>query len=155
MLRRAAEPAVGHIAFRVREDADLSALGKAFAGLGCDCRWEEGERGQGPGLRVLDPFGFPLEFFREMDVVEPLTQAFHLQRGAPIMRFDHVNLHVTHVERTLEHWLGPRLPLLGVHLHRGRGRADHRRVGAAQVDGARPRADRRARARACITSAST
>jgi 3,4-dihydroxyphenylacetate 2,3-dioxygenase len=105
VLRRAAEPAVGHIAFRVREDADLSALGKAFGALGCDCRWEEGERGQGPGLRVLDPFGFPLEFFREMDVVEPLTQAFHLQHGAPIMRFDHVNLHVTHVERTLEHWL--------------------------------------------------
>jgi 3,4-dihydroxyphenylacetate 2,3-dioxygenase len=105
VLRQAAAPAVGHIAFRVREDADLAALGKAFAALGCDCRWEEGERGQGPGLRVLDPFGFPLEFFREMDVVEPLTQAFHLQRGAPVMRFDHVNLHVTHVERTLEHWL--------------------------------------------------
>jgi catechol 2,3-dioxygenase len=105
VLRQAAEPAVGHIAFRVREDSDLTALGKAFAALGCDCRWEEGERGQGPGLRVLDPFGFPLEFFREMDVVEPLTQAFHLQRGAPVMRFDHVNLHVTNVERTLEHWL--------------------------------------------------
>jgi catechol 2,3-dioxygenase len=90
----------------VREDADLAALGKFFAALGCDCRWEEGERGQGPGLRVLDPFGFPLEFFREMEIVEPLTQAFHLQRGAPVMRFDHLNLHVTHVERTLEHWLG-------------------------------------------------
>jgi catechol 2,3-dioxygenase len=106
VLRRAGEPAVDHIAFRVREDADLSALGKAFGAMGCECRWEEHERGQGPGLRVLDPFGFPLEFFREMAVVEPLTQAFHLQRGAPIMRFDHVNLHVTHVERALEHWLG-------------------------------------------------
>jgi catechol 2,3-dioxygenase len=105
VLREAAAPAIGHIAFRVREDSDLQALGKAFEGLGCACRWDEGERGQGPGLRVQDPFGFPLEFFREMAVVEPLTQAFHLQRGAPIMRFDHVNLHVTHVERTLEHWL--------------------------------------------------
>jgi catechol 2,3-dioxygenase len=105
VLRQDEKPAVGHIAFRVRDDADLTALGKTFTALGCHCRWEEGERGQGPGLRVLDPFGFPLEFFREMDVVEPLTQAFHLQRGAPVMRFDHVNLHVTHVERTLEYWL--------------------------------------------------
>ena len=116
-----------------REDADLTALGKAFAARGCDCRWEEGERGQGPGLRVLDPFGFPLEFFREMDVVEPLTQAFHLQRGAPVMRFDHVNLHVTHVERTLEHWLDLGFRCSEYISTDGPEERRHRRLGAAQV----------------------
>ena len=113
------------------------ALGKRSARSAATAAGRRARAARAPALRVLDPFGFPLEFFRAMDVVEPLTQAFHLQRGAPIMRFDHVNLHVTHVERTLEHWLD-----LGFrcseYISTDGARSGSRRVGAPQGDRARP-----------------
>jgi 3,4-dihydroxyphenylacetate 2,3-dioxygenase len=56
-------------------------------------------------LRVWDPFGFPLEFFHEMAQFETQLQRFDLQRGAPIMRFDHFNIHSPQVEETLLLWL--------------------------------------------------
>src|SRR5439155_14282010 len=68
--------------------------------------WQDDEAGQGRGLRVLDPAGFPLEFFHDMAAAEPLTQRFDLQRGAPVLRFDHVNLHVPDVAACAEFWLG-------------------------------------------------
>lgn len=106
VLRQAPEAAVGHLAFRVREPRDLELIEAEFRRRGGEPAWVEDEVGQGRGLRVSDPFGYPLEFFYEMDMVETRLQRFDIQRGAPVMRIDHFNLHVPDVERAAEFWLG-------------------------------------------------
>jgi 3,4-dihydroxyphenylacetate 2,3-dioxygenase len=104
-LRAAPAAGVDHIAFRVRAPADLDLLAEALARRGLAPVWHHGEPGQGPGLRVLDPAGFPLEFFHEMTATESLMQRFDRQRGAPVQRFDHVNLHVPDVAAAAAFWL--------------------------------------------------
>lgn len=95
VLRAGPEPLVDHIAYRVRDAADLDRLAAAYAALGCESRLVEGvEAGQGPALRVHDPLGFPLEFFHEMDQAECLLQRYDLYHGARVTRADHVNLYV-------------------------------------------------------------
>lgn len=103
-LREGPVAALDHAAFRVYEDADLDRLEADFRARGCTTRWVTDELAQGRGLRVQDPLGFPLEFFHAMDEVERHTQAFHLQRGAPVLRFDHVNFHVSQPERAFAFW---------------------------------------------------
>ncbi len=53
---------------------------------------------------MRDPFGFPLAFFCEMSQFDTQLQRFDLQRGAPIARIDHVNLHSPDVEATFRFW---------------------------------------------------
>ncbi len=60
----------------------------------------------GRSLRVWDPFGYPLEFFHAIEQFETQHQRFDLHRGAPILRFDHLNLHSPRVEDTFRFWLG-------------------------------------------------
>ena len=55
-------------------------------------------------LQVCDPFGYPLEFFHEMEQVETQLQRFDLHRGAPVLRFDHLNLHVPTMEAAFRFW---------------------------------------------------
>jgi catechol 2,3-dioxygenase len=104
VLHQGDRPAVDHVAFRVADPSDLERIADDFAGRGCDARWHVGEPGQGRAIRVIDPLGFPLEFFHEMQALESNTQQFHLHRGAPILRFDHVNFHVPDGERACALW---------------------------------------------------
>jgi 3,4-dihydroxyphenylacetate 2,3-dioxygenase len=55
-------------------------------------------------LRTFDPFGYPLEFFCEMGLVETKLQRFDLHRGAPILRLDHVNLHTPFMNEAFTFW---------------------------------------------------
>jgi 3,4-dihydroxyphenylacetate 2,3-dioxygenase len=105
ILRAGATAAVDHLALRVRSNDDLGRLAAEYERRGVETRWHDGELGQGRGLRVQDELGFPLEFFHDMDAAESQLQRFHLQRGAPILRFDHLNLHVPDVEAAASTWL--------------------------------------------------
>lgn len=106
VLRRASSPACARLAFRVRGDRDLDLIGEAFTGRGCVVREVDGElAGMGRAVRVWDPFGFPLEFFSEMERFETQLQRFDIQRGAPIMRMDHFNVHSPNCEETFAFWL--------------------------------------------------
>ncbi|HEX4033575.1 MAG TPA: 3,4-dihydroxyphenylacetate 2,3-dioxygenase [Solirubrobacteraceae bacterium] len=105
VLRQSATPAAAHLAFRVHEEEDLARLAEAFERGGVATRWVNDEPGQGPGLRVQDASGFPLEFFSTMEPAESQLRRFDLQRGAPVLRFDHFNLHVSDVENVVEQWL--------------------------------------------------
>ena len=53
---------------------------------------------------MRDHLGTPLEFFVAMELLPSVLQDYHLHRGAPIMRFDHVNLHSSRLEEALVHW---------------------------------------------------
>ena len=88
----------------------------------------------GRALRVWDPFGFPLEFFHEMSQFETQLQRFDLQRGAPIMRIDHFNIHSPDVEETFAFWQTLGFRCTEYISTDGAGRADHRRLAGAQAD---------------------
>ena len=101
------EPVAGvaRLGFRVRSDGDLDALGAVLAARGCETRIvEQGEAGMGRALHVRDPFGFPLAFFHELAQFDTQLQRFHEQRGAPVARIDHFNLHSADCEATFAFW---------------------------------------------------
>jgi 3,4-dihydroxyphenylacetate 2,3-dioxygenase len=105
VLRQGREPVVDHVAFRVRNEADLTPLQEHYEALGCSvARVEGAELGQGPAIRVHDPLGFPLEFFHGMEQVECLLQRYDLYRGARITRIDHANLYVPDVAQAYDHY---------------------------------------------------
>lgn len=106
VLREARTPAALRAAFRVRSEADLDALAPELERRGCELRWVTGAHvGMGRALRAWDPFGFPLEFFFEMTQFPTQLQHFHEQRGAPILRLDHFNLHSPQVEAGVDFWI--------------------------------------------------
>ncbi|MDI3340897.1 MAG: 3,4-dihydroxyphenylacetate 2,3-dioxygenase [Sphaerobacter sp.] len=100
ILAKAAAPGLGHIAYRVASEDDLTALHRLATARELPARWLQPgtERGQGQALRIQDPLGFPVEFYHEVERVPRLLQQFHLYRGTHVMRVDHVNLQVPDVE---------------------------------------------------------
>lgn len=105
VLRKAAAPACGRLSFRVRGERDLDLVAEEFERRGCVVRHVDGDLiGMGRAVRVWDPFGFPLEFFHAMEQFETQLQRFDIQRGAPIMRMDHFNIHSPRCEETLAFW---------------------------------------------------
>src|SRR5262249_46861331 len=106
VLRRGAIAAAGRVSFRVRSNDDLPLVAADFEARRCPIRWVDGElAGMGRALPGWDPFGFPLEFFHDMAQFETQLQRFDIQRGAPIMRLDHFNLHSPRVEEGVAFWL--------------------------------------------------
>ncbi|HEY2201268.1 MAG TPA: VOC family protein, partial [Solirubrobacteraceae bacterium] len=99
--------AAARLGFRVRSEDDLARLAERFTDLERPLRWIEAgsDPGMGRSLRVWDPFGYPLEFFHGIEQFETQHQRFDLHRGAPILRFDHLNLHSPRVEDTFRFWL--------------------------------------------------
>ena len=103
-----AQPAAAaRLGFRVRAEDDLDLAAAHFAQQGLTARWIEAgsDPGLGRALRVWDPFGYPLEFFGTIEQVATQHQRFDLHRGAPLLRFDHVNLHAPQVEDAFRFWL--------------------------------------------------
>jgi 3,4-dihydroxyphenylacetate 2,3-dioxygenase len=105
ILRRGAQPLVGHLAFRVWSEDDLDRLAADLVARDRPVRWlNNAEPGQGRGLRTQDPLGFPIEYFHTMAAAERLLQKFDRQRGAQVMRLDHFNLHIPDVAAGYEHY---------------------------------------------------
>jgi catechol 2,3-dioxygenase len=106
VLRKADAPAVERLGFRVRTDHDLDLLADWYGERGATVRMDDADlRGMtGRTLRVWDHLGTPLEFYVAMELLPSVLQDYHLHRGAPIMRFDHVNLHSSRLEEALVHW---------------------------------------------------
>jgi catechol 2,3-dioxygenase len=105
VLRRAETPAIGRLGLRVAGEEELDRAEAHLRGRGIETRWEQEQLGQGRTLRFQDPLGFPIDLFYAMDRAESRMQHFDQQRGAPILRFDHLNLHVPEIEAALGFWL--------------------------------------------------
>jgi catechol 2,3-dioxygenase len=107
ILRQAPVATAARLGFRVRSDHDLELLAEHFDAMDLNTQWYQPgtDPGMGRSLRVWDPFGYPLEFFHAMEQFEAQHQRFDLHRGAPILRFDHLNLHAPRVEDTFRFWL--------------------------------------------------
>ncbi|HWI74047.1 MAG TPA: 3,4-dihydroxyphenylacetate 2,3-dioxygenase [Baekduia sp.] len=107
ILRRSSVPTAARLGFRVRRESDLDLLAKDLTAQGLTTSWVDApDPGVGRVLRAWDPFGYPLEFFYEMQQFETQLQRFDLHRGAPILRFDHLNLHTPRPEDAFRFWTG-------------------------------------------------
>ncbi|MGH2843166.1 MAG: 3,4-dihydroxyphenylacetate 2,3-dioxygenase [Solirubrobacteraceae bacterium] len=108
ILRRGTFAAVSRLGFRVRRPEDLDRLAAFAEGKGLTTRWtlaEDNDPGFGCSLRLWDPFGYPLEFVCTVEQFEHRHQRFDLQRGAPLLRFEHLNIHSHEVEPMFRWWL--------------------------------------------------
>ena len=114
VLTKSTNSGVGHISFRVRRESDLQGIEQLFRDANLPVmRIDRGraEVGQGPAIRAQDPFGFPVEFFHEMEESEWLLQKFHRFEKAKIMRIDHVNILYPRVDPVSE-WYTNKLGFL-------------------------------------------
>lgn len=104
ILRKAATPGVGHIAFRVAHLDDLKKIAALYEQNGSPVKWiKKGfEEGQGEAVRIQDPSGLPIEFFHEIRQRERLLQRYDLYRGAHVMRLDHFNCQVPDVQKVYD-----------------------------------------------------
>ncbi|MUK88977.1 3,4-dihydroxyphenylacetate 2,3-dioxygenase [Ornithinibacillus sp. L9] len=100
VLKKADEPAVEALGYKVSSEADLEALSKMLEEKGYPTKWlEKGEQhAVGRTLRVQDNSGLPLEFFAEMEPMERLLQRYDLYKGSRMQRIDHFNCGVPDVE---------------------------------------------------------
>ncbi|MCY0865583.1 MAG: 3,4-dihydroxyphenylacetate 2,3-dioxygenase [Sulfobacillus sp.] len=126
VLTRADTPGVAHVGFRMASSEGLEALADYLVKLGLHTHWVDGEEpGIGKALRTIDPFGFPIEFFYQVDSVPWMLQHFDRYQGAEVMRLDHVNYITPHIQDAAEWYqshLGFRLSEYTVSVDNGRDR---------------------------------
>ncbi|GHC31989.1 3,4-dihydroxyphenylacetate 2,3-dioxygenase [Streptomyces cinnamoneus] len=107
VLRRADVAALDHIAYRVRTPGDVERAERFFGRLGCATRRVpagRGTRGVGDAVRVVDPLGFPIEFFHGIERAERLIQRYDLRHGAEVARLDHFNICTPDVAAAYAHY---------------------------------------------------
>ncbi|MBB5633561.1 3,4-dihydroxyphenylacetate 2,3-dioxygenase [Cryobacterium mesophilum] len=94
VLRQGPVPALAALAYRVRSQAEVAKAAAHFESLGCSVehRASGATRGIGEAVRVIDPLGFPVEFFYDADHVERYTRRYDVQGSGAISRLDHFNI---------------------------------------------------------------
>ncbi|MQA84581.1 MAG: 3,4-dihydroxyphenylacetate 2,3-dioxygenase [Streptosporangiales bacterium] len=106
ILTEGRTPAAARLAYRVRTPDDLDRAERFHRERGC--RTERvpagATRGVGEAVRVEDPLGFTLEFFRDIEPAERLIQRYDLRRGGHIARIDHFNLMVPDVPASYRYY---------------------------------------------------
>jgi catechol 2,3-dioxygenase len=106
VLRLGAVPALARLAYRVRGQSQVEAAARYFGELGVPVRRVPAGTtlGIGEAVRIVDPLGFPVEFFYDADHVERFTQRYDLQPGNAITRLDHFNVMVPDVRAAHDHY---------------------------------------------------
>lgn len=107
VLREGPVAALDHIAYRVRTPEDVDRAQRYFTALGAPVRRipaGDGTPGIGDAVRVVDPLGFPVEFFHDIERAERLIQRYDLMRGARIARLDHFNIVVPDIPAAYRHY---------------------------------------------------
>ena len=93
VLRRGEIAAVAAFSYRVRSSDDLDKAVAFYEELGCDVRREPNgfTKGIGDSVRVVDPLGFPYEFFFDTEHQERLSWRYDLHSPGELVRLDHFN----------------------------------------------------------------
>jgi len=100
-LTAAAEPGLGHVAWRARSPQGLARRVAAIEAAGLGRGWSDGETGHGRAFRFETPDGHPMELFWDVTYcATPAGQETRLRNrpqrrpatGVPVRRIDHLNL---------------------------------------------------------------
>jgi 3,4-dihydroxyphenylacetate 2,3-dioxygenase len=108
VLRRGDTPALARLAYRVRGQEQVDAAERYYRQLGVETRRVPAgtTRGIGAAVRIIDPLGFPVEFFYDAEHTERFTQRYDRQPGNAITRLDHFNVMVPDVEAARDYYAG-------------------------------------------------
>ncbi|MDQ1173009.1 catechol 2,3-dioxygenase [Microbacterium testaceum] len=93
VLRQGPVAAVAAFSYRVRSAEDLDKAVAFYEELGCEVRREPNgfTKGIGDSVRVVDPLGFPYEFFFDTEHQERLSWRYDLYSPGELVRLDHFN----------------------------------------------------------------
>ena len=91
ILRHADTPSVGHLGFKVWDEAELDKAAHWFAARNLPVTWAE-RPFMGRVLQTRDPWGVPLEFYTQMNRLPSIHQKYKLYQGVKPLRIDHFNL---------------------------------------------------------------
>jgi catechol 2,3-dioxygenase len=108
VLRQSGTPALNCLAYRVRGPDQVDVAERYFRELGVPV-WRRpagATRGIGEAVRVLDPLGFPVEFFHDAAHTERFTQRYDLHPGNAISRLDHFNVLTPDVRAANDYYTG-------------------------------------------------
>jgi catechol 2,3-dioxygenase len=110
VLRRAREPLVQALAFKVASEEDLDRAAFWFAHKGLPTSFPEVPH-QGRTLRTADSIGMPLDFYFRMEQTDCMIRRYGEYRGARIQRIDHINCFTPDVQASYDFYtdLGFRL----------------------------------------------
>ncbi|MDA3147318.1 3,4-dihydroxyphenylacetate 2,3-dioxygenase [Leucobacter sp. UCMA 4100] len=106
VLRKGPVAAVAAFSYRVRTPEDLDRAVEFYTELGCDVRRKADGfvTGIGDSVRVVDPLGFPYEFFYQTEHQERLSWRYDLQTPGELVRLDHFNQVTPDVPRAVRHY---------------------------------------------------
>jgi 3,4-dihydroxyphenylacetate 2,3-dioxygenase len=105
VLRKGEIAAVAVFSYRVRASEDLDKAVAFFTELGCEVRRKEDGfvKGIGDSVRVIDPLGFPYEFFHQTDHTERMSWRYDLHIPGELVRLDHFNQITPDVPRAVKY----------------------------------------------------
>ncbi|MBL3687515.1 3,4-dihydroxyphenylacetate 2,3-dioxygenase [Leucobacter zeae] len=93
VLRKGPVAAVAAFSYRVRTPEDLDLAVAFYEELGCEVRRNPNGfvTGIGDSVRVVDPLGFPYEFFYQTEHTERMSWRYDLHIPGELVRLDHFN----------------------------------------------------------------
>ena len=91
VLRKGDVAAVAAFSYRVRSQEEVEKAAAYYEELGCEVRRSDFTKGIYNAVRVVDPLGFPYEFFFQTDHVERQAWAYDKQGAGALVRLDHFN----------------------------------------------------------------
>ncbi|MGY2033509.1 3,4-dihydroxyphenylacetate 2,3-dioxygenase [Nocardia gipuzkoensis] len=106
VIRRGPVAALAALSYRVRTPEDLDRAEAFYTEIGCRVqrRTEGFVKGIGDSVRVVDPLGFPYEFFHDTEHVERLAWRYDLYTPGALVRLDHFNQVTPDVPRAVKHY---------------------------------------------------
>ena len=104
VLRKGEIAAVAAFSYRVRTPEDLDKAEAFYREIGCDVRRNPDGfvKGVGDSVRVVDPLGFPYEFFHQSDHVERMSWRYDVHIPGELVRLDHFNQITPDVPRAVK-----------------------------------------------------
>ncbi|MEV7631516.1 3,4-dihydroxyphenylacetate 2,3-dioxygenase [Microbacterium sp. NPDC089318] len=105
VLRKGDLAAVAAFSYRVRTPEDLDRAVEFYTELGGDVRRNPDGfvKGIGDSVRVVDPLGFPYEFFHQSEHVERMSWRYDLHIPGELVRLDHFNQVTPDVPRAVRY----------------------------------------------------
>lgn len=105
VIKKGPIAAVSAFSYRVRSQDDVDKAEAYFRELGCEVRREPNgfAKGIGDSVRVVDPLGFPYEFFHDVEHVERLAWHYDLHSPGALVRLDHFNQVTPDVPRAVKY----------------------------------------------------
>ena len=105
VLQKTATASAQAIGFKVGSEEDLNKAAHYFMAKGCAVAFVERPH-QGRTLRVVDPFGMPVEFYFKMEQRERLLQQYAHYKGVQPQRLDHFNVFAPDVQGQMNFYAG-------------------------------------------------